>query len=54
MPHTDDYKLIWKEIDEKRLFKLLVDDHDFSRERIESSIKKLVKKQEQKGLDSWF
>jgi flap endonuclease-1 len=53
MPVTDDYELVWKDVDVEALKKLLVDEHDFSNERIDSAVKKFAKK-EQKGLSEFF
>ncbi|MFH1316969.1 MAG: flap endonuclease-1 [Candidatus Woesearchaeota archaeon] len=53
MPVEKDYDLKFNKIDENRLKSFLVDKHDFSEERIDSQIKKLIKKKEdksQKGL----
>ncbi|MBU0457789.1 MAG: flap endonuclease-1 [Nanoarchaeota archaeon] len=57
MPVSDDYKLEWKSIDEKRLIELLVEEHDFSEERVRSKLKKFKKIKlglGQKGLGSFF
>jgi len=57
MKVTDDYTLEWKEIDEKKIFELLVEKHEFSRERVEKGLSKLLKNQksrEQKGLKDFF
>lgn len=54
---TDDYKLEWKPIDEKKLVHLLVEEHNFSGERVRSKIEKLkeIKKEMgQKGLGSFI
>lgn len=51
------YKLEWKDVDEKTIKKILVDEHNFSEERIDNTINKLnesKKAKQQKGLDSWF
>ena len=37
MPATDDYELVWKDVNETRLLELM-EKRDFSRERIESSL----------------
>ena len=53
MPVTDDYELNFSKIDEEKLFKLLVDNHDFSQERVERNIEMLAKSKEkrtQRGL----
>ena len=57
MKVTDKYDLEWKDIDEKKIFELLVKKHDFSKERVEKGISKLLKNQkpkEQKGLNDFF
>lgn len=57
IPVTDDYKLEWEKIDEEKLTKLLVDEHDFSAERVKNKLEKLGKEQSklsQKGLGSFF
>ena len=57
IPVTDDYKLKWKEVDEQKLNELLVKAHDFSEERVSSSIIKLIKNtklKQQKGLGEFF
>ncbi len=57
MKVSDDYKLEWKDIDEKKIFELLVEKHEFSRERVEKGLSKLLKNQksrEQKGLKDFF
>jgi len=52
MPVTDDYTLEWKDVDKKAITELLVDKHDFSPERVESTLAKF--KTEQKGLGEFF
>ncbi|MEM4244980.1 MAG: flap endonuclease-1 [Candidatus Nanoarchaeia archaeon] len=41
MPTTDDYSLKWGRVDEDRIRKLLVDEHDFSEERVNKTLEKL-------------
>lgn len=56
MPVEKKYKLEWKDIDKEKLFKLLVEEHDFSEERVSKAIDKLVKKEgdkKQKSLGDW-
>ncbi len=59
-PHTDDYKLEWKEPDEKAVIEILVEEHDFSMQRVKNALERLKKayrehiKGVQKGLDLWF
>ena len=53
MPVTDKYNLKWTEINRDEVIKLLVDEHNFSEERVNNSIEKLAvekEKQNQKGL----
>lgn len=57
MPTTDKYELEWKDIDRDKVIKILVDEHDFSRERVEKQlddIQKVVKQRSQKGLGEFF
>jgi len=54
---TKDYKIKFKEIDEKALRNILVKKHDFSEERMNSALKKIseIKEdQKQKNLKKWF
>lgn len=53
MPITDKYKLQWRDVDKDKVLKILVDQHDFSEERVNSTLKKLIeekKKKQQKSL----
>lgn len=57
IPVTDKYKLEWKGIDREKILKILVDKHDFSEERVNSTLKKLTEeteKKKQKGLGDFF
>lgn len=57
MKVTDNYKLEWNDIDEDKIKELLIEKHDFSPERIENSLSKLLKNKkskEQKGLKDFF
>lgn len=57
MPVTDNYKLEWKKIDEKKLLHLLVEEHDFGEERVRTKLEKLKETQKemaQKGLKNFF
>ncbi len=54
MPVTDDYKLVWRGIDEKKIYSLLSDKHEFSKERVEKAISELAKKHAQRGLGDFF
>jgi flap endonuclease-1 len=56
---TDRYSLVWKEPDEKKITKLLVDEHDFSQERIDKAAGALSESIRKSGtnqsrLDEWF
>lgn len=52
MPVNNKYKLEWKEIDEGKLTKFLVDEHDFSEERISTAIEKLSNEKEKRSQKS--
>ena len=56
MPTTDDYELEWGNVNKEGLFKLLVDEHDFSEERVNSTLERssngAIKKQ-QKSLSDF-
>ncbi len=52
LPHTDDYKLEWAPLDKAKIQKILVDEHDFSVERVESSLEKLKKSEDKKKQKS--
>ncbi len=57
MKTTDSYKLEWKAIDENKVIEILVNKHDFSLERVKSTLDKLKesqKEQKQKGLGDFF
>ncbi len=57
IPVNENYHLKWKEIDEEKIMKLLVDKHDFSEERVKNQVEGLVKenkKKSQKGLGEFF
>jgi flap endonuclease-1 len=57
MPVTDDYELTWKSVDRSRIINLLVEKHEFSRERVEKTLDELeeqTKKGKQKGLGDFF
>lgn len=56
-PVKKDYKIEWKEPDEDKIIKLLVEEHDFSRERIENALNKLLESRKggtQLKLEDWF
>ena len=57
MPITSDYGLKWTNPDAEKIKDLLVEKHDFSLERVENSLKKILaeqKKKNQKGLGDFF
>ncbi len=57
IPTTKDYELKWEQFDETKLIKLLVEEHDFHEQRVQTKLEKLQKEQKkltQKGLSSFF
>lgn len=57
IPVSDDYSLKWKDVDVAKIKEILVEKHEFSEERVESSLGKLIKEKEekaQKGLGEFF
>lgn len=57
IPLTDSYSLEWQPPDEKKILQFLIKEHDFSEERVNSKLKKLLeekKKSGQKGLNGFF
>ena len=56
MPIIKNYKLKWNPIDEEKIKKILVDEHNFSLERIEKTLNNIkeAEKNKQQGLDKWF
>ncbi len=59
-PVIDNYKLEWREPDEKAVIDILVKEHDFSLERVKNALNRLKTayrehiKSKQLGLDLWF
>lgn len=59
-PKTANYKVEWKEPNEKDVLKILVEEHDFSEDRVKNALNRLLKaykehiKTKQLGLDMWF
>lgn len=56
-PLEKNYKIEWKEIDREKIKKIMVDEHEFSEERIENGINKiseLKKAGKQSSLSGWF
>jgi flap endonuclease-1 len=55
--NVDDYDLSWKAVNTQEVKRFLCDEHDFSEDRVEKAIKKMIeakKADEQKSLDGWF
>lgn len=53
----DDYDLSWKDVNAQEAKKFLCDEHDFSEDRVEKALKKMIeakKANKQKSLDRWF
>ena len=56
-PVSKEYKIDWGELDRDRLMELMIEEHDFSRVRVENAIKRLIEvKREgtQLRLEDWF
>ncbi len=54
---TDDYRLAWRDPDVEGAKRMLVDEHDFTEERVQSALDKVVGargRAGQKNLDEWF
>ncbi len=54
MPVSDNYNLEWRNVDKQKIYELLVQKYEFSKERIEKTLEDLTKKQSQKGLNDFF
>jgi flap endonuclease-1 len=57
MPVTSDYEIKFNQPDEAKLREILVEEHDFSEERVKSSLEKLANykmQNQQKGLSDFF
>ncbi len=50
MPVTDDYELSWKPVDRKKVYAFLVEQHDFSQERVDKVLDLIAPAKHQKGL----
>lgn len=50
MPVIDDYDLTWRPVNRSAVATLLVDEHDFSPERVEKTLDAITPHKEQKGL----
>ncbi len=59
-PVTSDYEIKWREPDEGKVIELLVEEYDFSRDRVAHAVARLKKayhekiKARVKGLEAWF
>ncbi|MBD3210064.1 flap endonuclease-1 [Candidatus Micrarchaeota archaeon] len=57
-PYTPVDKLEWKDVDREAVTELLVEKHDFSEDRVESSLDDVIEqtreRNSQKSLDEWF
>jgi flap endonuclease-1 len=53
MPVTDDYKLDWKPVDRKKAYSFLVEQHDFSPERVDKVLDAIAPAKHQKGLGEY-
>jgi len=52
-----DFNLKWNKLNEKKVYELLVEKHDFSQERVDNALKDLTeaeKIKQQKALGEWF
>ncbi len=57
LPVEQNYKLKWNAVNEEEIEKILVDEHDFSEERVKSQLEKYNtenKQKNQKGLGEFF
>ena len=52
IPTTDKYALEWKDIDYDNLYELLVNQHDFSEQRVKNTLEKLKKETKEKQQKS--
>ncbi|MGC8936763.1 MAG: flap endonuclease-1 [Candidatus Methanomethylicaceae archaeon] len=55
---TGEYKLQWGELDGERIKKILCENHDFSLERVEAALQRVIKtkkeSERQSSLEKWF
>jgi len=56
MKVTDKYELKWEKLNKEEVIRLLVEEHDFNRERVERSLEKLERSSDKKqtGLGDFF
>jgi flap endonuclease-1 len=56
-PNVSNSSFKFGKIDEKKIREILIEEHDFSEERVEKQLdrlKEITEKNKQKGLDKWF
>ncbi len=56
-PVTDKYKIEWKQPDRDRLMELMIEEHDFSKVRVENAVKRLMETRRegtQSRLGNWL
>ncbi|MDK2383703.1 MAG: flap structure-specific endonuclease, partial [Candidatus Korarchaeota archaeon] len=59
-PVTDEYRVEWREPDREAVARILVDEHDFSPQRVGNALDRLERayrehvRSRQTGLDAWF
>jgi flap endonuclease-1 len=56
-PNVSNSLFQFNPIDEKKIRKILVEDHDFSDDRVQKQLERLrelTERNKQKGLDKWF
>jgi flap endonuclease-1 len=54
MKIIDNYELKWNNIDKEKVLQIMVDENEFSKERVQKSLDNITKKQAQKGLSEFF
>jgi flap endonuclease-1 len=57
MPVNTDFDLKFGKVNPDKIRQMLIEEHDFSKERVESSLSKVIKEEpnkDQKGLGEWF
>ena len=57
-PATDDYSIRFKKPDEQKIYEILVEEHDFSPDRVHRAVQRLIENSPASGaqtsLDAWF
>ncbi len=55
-PTTDEYNLVWQDANEEKVRRLMVDEHNFSEERVNKVLETLreSRKKSQSSLGTWF